>query len=109
MATGAVEHVEFRNRDMYWDIAADLHFPPDFDESGTYPAIVVAHPNRPGRARGLADTQRAHREQRTAGGHRGPVRRGANQDPYLGIGKERYEGPGAYQFVRFLRDGASDR
>ncbi|WP_409464879.1 alpha/beta hydrolase [Amycolatopsis sp. GA6-003] len=44
MATGTVEHVKFRNRDMYWDIAADLHFPPGFDETTTYPAIVAAHP-----------------------------------------------------------------
>lgn len=36
--------VSFRNYDMYWDIAVDLHFPPDFNEKGTYPAIVSAHP-----------------------------------------------------------------
>ncbi len=28
----------------YWDIAADLHFPPDFDETRKYPAIISAHP-----------------------------------------------------------------
>lgn len=28
----------------YWDIAADLHFPPNFDESKKYPAIISAHP-----------------------------------------------------------------
>lgn len=28
----------------YWDIAADLHYPPDFDEKQKYPAIVSAHP-----------------------------------------------------------------
>lgn len=28
----------------YWDIAADLHFPPGFDEKQKYPAIVSAHP-----------------------------------------------------------------
>ncbi|WP_084512920.1 alpha/beta hydrolase [Nocardia mikamii] len=44
MVNHKIEHVSFRNRDMYWDIAADLHFPPDFDESRTYPAIVAAHP-----------------------------------------------------------------
>lgn len=38
------KHITFRNADMYWDIAADLHFPPNFDESKTYPAIVAAHP-----------------------------------------------------------------
>jgi uncharacterized protein len=26
-----METVNFRNRYMYWDIAADIHFPPDFD------------------------------------------------------------------------------
>ncbi|MBE3002398.1 alpha/beta hydrolase [Nocardiopsis sp. HNM0947] len=44
MSTGAIEHVTFRNADMYWDIAADLHFPPGFDASGSYPAVVAAHP-----------------------------------------------------------------
>lgn len=28
----------------YWDIAADLHFPPNFSESKKYPAIISAHP-----------------------------------------------------------------
>ncbi|AJG22420.1 alpha/beta hydrolase [Cupriavidus basilensis] len=27
-----------------WNIAADLHFPPDFDERKKYPAIISAHP-----------------------------------------------------------------
>lgn len=36
--------VSFRNRHMYWDIAADIHFPPDFDETSKYPAIISAHP-----------------------------------------------------------------
>ncbi|MGW5877337.1 alpha/beta hydrolase [Nocardiopsis terrae] len=44
MTTGAIEHITFRNSDTYWDIAADLHFPPDFDASKSYPAIVAAHP-----------------------------------------------------------------
>ncbi|MFS8123605.1 alpha/beta hydrolase [Rhizobium sp. BR 250] len=39
-----METVKFRNRDMYWDIAADIHFPPNFDKSKTYPAIISAHP-----------------------------------------------------------------
>ncbi len=39
-----IKHVTFRNQDMFWDIAADLYFPPAFDESKTYPAIVSAHP-----------------------------------------------------------------
>ena len=28
----------------YWNIAADLHFPPGFDEGKKYPAIISAHP-----------------------------------------------------------------
>lgn len=43
MATD-ITHVTFRNPDMYWDIAADLYFPADFDETTTYPTIVAAHP-----------------------------------------------------------------
>lgn len=39
-----METVKFRNRDMAWDIAADIHFPPDFDAAKKYPAIVSAHP-----------------------------------------------------------------
>lgn len=29
---------------LYWDIAADLLFPPGFDENKKYPAIISAHP-----------------------------------------------------------------
>lgn len=36
--------VTFRNKDMYWDIAADMHFPPGFSETNKYPAIISAHP-----------------------------------------------------------------
>ena len=36
--------VNFRNYDMYWEIAVDIHFPPDFDEARTYPSIISAHP-----------------------------------------------------------------
>lgn len=36
--------VSFRNRDMYWDIAADIHFPPNFDDKRKYPAVITAHP-----------------------------------------------------------------
>lgn len=39
-----MKSVMIRNRDMSWDIAADLHFPPQFDETRRYPAIVSAHP-----------------------------------------------------------------
>ncbi len=39
-----METVNIRNRDMYWDIAADIHFPPNFDKTKKYPAIIGAHP-----------------------------------------------------------------
>ncbi len=31
-------------RALYWDIAADLLFPPDFDENKKYPTIISTHP-----------------------------------------------------------------
>ncbi|CAG9186923.1 alpha/beta hydrolase [Cupriavidus pinatubonensis] len=37
MKTVSIKH-------QYWDIAADLHFPPDFNEKKKYPAIISAHP-----------------------------------------------------------------
>ncbi len=39
-----METVKIRNHDMYWDIAADIHFPPHFDQTKKYPAIISAHP-----------------------------------------------------------------
>lgn len=39
---GAIRTVKIKT--TYWDIAADLHLPPDFDDKKTYPAIVSAHP-----------------------------------------------------------------
>mgnify|MGYP000852555280 CR=1 FL=1 len=39
-----METVTIGNRDMYWDIAADIHFPPAFDPTRKYPAIISAHP-----------------------------------------------------------------
>ncbi|WP_347346730.1 alpha/beta hydrolase [Microbacterium sp.] len=39
-----IEHVTFKHRDMFWEIAADIYFPPNFDDSRHYPTIVVAHP-----------------------------------------------------------------
>jgi hypothetical protein len=39
-----METVKIRNYDMYWDIAADIHFPPNFNKSKKYPAIISAHP-----------------------------------------------------------------
>jgi len=37
-----VKSVNIKN--TYWDIAADIHFPFDFDEKKKYPAIISAHP-----------------------------------------------------------------
>jgi len=39
-----MESVKILNKDMYWDIAADLYFPAGFDKSKKYPAIISAHP-----------------------------------------------------------------
>ena len=39
-----METVSIRNPGMYWDIAANIHFPPDFDASRRYPAVVSNHP-----------------------------------------------------------------
>ena len=39
-----MKSVTIRNSDMAWDIAADLYFPPDFDDARRYPAIISAHP-----------------------------------------------------------------
>lgn len=39
-----MQSVKIRNRDMAWDIAADIHFPPDFDEAKKHPAVISVHP-----------------------------------------------------------------
>jgi fermentation-respiration switch protein FrsA (DUF1100 family) len=39
-----METASIRNKDMHWDIAADLHFPPGFEKTKKYPAIISAHP-----------------------------------------------------------------
>ena len=31
-------------KNLAWDTAADIYFPPNFDESRKYPAIVSTHP-----------------------------------------------------------------
>lgn len=36
--------VNIQNRDMPWHIAADIHFPPNFNEARKYPTIVSVHP-----------------------------------------------------------------
>ncbi|QRM55093.1 alpha/beta hydrolase [Sinorhizobium sp. BG8] len=39
-----METVSIRNPGMYWDIAANIHFPPDFSAQRRYPAVVSNHP-----------------------------------------------------------------
>jgi fermentation-respiration switch protein FrsA (DUF1100 family) len=39
-----MKSVTFQNPDMAWSIAANIQFPPGFDETKTYPAIVSIHP-----------------------------------------------------------------
>lgn len=39
-----METVSIRNPGMSWDIAANIHFPPEFDATRRYPAIVSNHP-----------------------------------------------------------------
>ena len=42
MASENLKNVKINNG--YWDISADIHFPPNFDEKKKYPAIISAHP-----------------------------------------------------------------
>ena len=37
-----MESIKIKN--TYWNIAADVYFPPAFDANKKYPAIVSAHP-----------------------------------------------------------------
>lgn len=37
-----IKRVSFRNRDI--EVVGNVHLPPDFDEGGTYPAIILATP-----------------------------------------------------------------
>lgn len=39
-----MKSVQIRNTDMAWHIAANILFPPGFDEAKTYPTIVSVHP-----------------------------------------------------------------
>ena len=39
-----METISIRNPGMYWDIAATIHFPPDFDAGKRYPVVVSNHP-----------------------------------------------------------------
>ena len=39
-----MKSVKFRNADMAWDMAALILFPPNFDDSKKYPAIITVHP-----------------------------------------------------------------
>ena len=36
--------VSFRNADMAWDISAVILFPPDFDETKSWPTVISVHP-----------------------------------------------------------------
>ncbi|NMO03226.1 alpha/beta hydrolase [Gordonia sp. TBRC 11910] len=42
MALDKVRNVKLKA--LYWDISADVYFPPNFDENEKYPAIISAHP-----------------------------------------------------------------
>jgi fermentation-respiration switch protein FrsA (DUF1100 family) len=39
-----MKSVQIKNRDMAWHIAANILFPPNFDENKQYPTIVSVHP-----------------------------------------------------------------
>lgn len=39
-----MKHIQIRNSDMARHIAANIQFPPNFDESKQYPAIISVHP-----------------------------------------------------------------
>ena len=39
-----MKSVKIKNHDMMWDIAADIRFPPNFDEKLRYPVVVSVHP-----------------------------------------------------------------
>lgn len=39
-----MQTVNIRNPGMHWNIAADIHLPPDFNAGNRYPAIVSNHP-----------------------------------------------------------------
>lgn len=42
--TERTEQVNFRSPGMAWDLAGVRHLPADFDQDGSYPAIVSVHP-----------------------------------------------------------------
>jgi uncharacterized protein len=42
MTTDNIEQVSIKA--LAWDIAADIYFPPGFDPTRRYPAIISAHP-----------------------------------------------------------------
>lgn len=39
-----MRNMKIQNPDMAWHIAADIHLPPEFDETRRYPTIVSVHP-----------------------------------------------------------------
>src|SRR5215472_7249098 len=42
MTSANMKSVRIKN--AYWEVSADIYFPPDFDKSKKYPAIISAHP-----------------------------------------------------------------
>lgn len=44
MSSPTTQSVKFRNKDMAWDMAALVHFPPNFDPNTRYPTIISLHP-----------------------------------------------------------------
>lgn len=44
MADSTITTTSVKVPGLAWDIAADVYFPPGFDESGKYPVVISAHP-----------------------------------------------------------------
>ena len=42
MTSANMKSVRIKN--AYWEVSADIYFPPDFDQKKKYPAIISAHP-----------------------------------------------------------------
>lgn len=55
-----MKHIQIRNSDMARHIAANIQFPPNFDESKQYPAIISVHPLAVVRSRRLAISMAKH-------------------------------------------------
>lgn len=44
MSKTDIKTVSIRNPGMAWDIAANIHFPPEFDKARRYPTVISNHP-----------------------------------------------------------------